>query len=106
MEYVASLSILACIVAKLVLSTRAKQLQKRLEADKAELNDARQAFRSIEAKAKLLEAEFRQLDSKQTTIQKHIDGGSKKLKGYAAKEQEEKAKSIAQQQLMRAAKKE
>ena len=97
---VAFLSVMACLVAKMFLALQTKALKKRLTRERLVLGDAKKEKAREAGKVKMLDAESRQLEVKQTRIKKHIDRSTKTLGGYADEEQKAKEKALAQQNLM------
>ena len=69
------------------------------------MQTAKKEMHKVEGKAKLLEAEKRQLEGKRAKIQNYIDRSNKALGGYAAQEEKEKSKAREQEELLREAKK-
>lgn len=105
MELVAGAAIFACLLAKLLLALRAKTLTKQLDKEKLVLQTTKKEMHKADGKGKLLEAQRKQLETKQGTMQKQLDRYSKILGNYAAQEQKEKAKTREQEELLREAQK-
>ena len=100
---VAVLAVVACMVAKMFLALQTKALGKKLTRERAVLEEAKKEKARAAGKMKMLDAEGRQLEAKQTRLKTHIARYTKTLGGYAENENKEKEKALAQQDLMRKA---
>ena len=105
MTVIAAAAIMACLFAKLLLSFRAKSLDRKLGEEKLLLQIAKKEMQKAEGKGKILEAQRKQLQAKQGTMQKQLDRYNKILGNYAAQEEKQKAKTLEQEELLREAKK-
>ena len=103
MTVIAVVAIAACLLVKLLLSLRAKSLGSKLGEEKLLLEMAKKEMHKAEGKGQILEAQRKQLQAKQQTIQKKLDGYNKILGNYAVRE--EKAKTLEQEELLKEAKK-
>ena len=101
--FIAVLSTLACMVAKMFLALQTKALEKKLGRERDVLHEARKELGKAAGKMKVLDAEGRQLEAKKKKMLDHINRSSKSLKGFTDAEEKARAKAKAQEDLMREA---